>query len=148
MNLYQQIQEDIKNAMRNHDMETLNILRVTFSSLKNKAIEVKKELEDADAMTVIKSDLKKLEDALGDFTKAAREDLIAQTQKEIAILKAYLPPEMSDEELKTKIEALLAELGVSDLADMGKAMKASMEQLRGQVDGGRVKKMIEELLKK
>ncbi|MFA6130846.1 MAG: GatB/YqeY domain-containing protein [Patescibacteria group bacterium] len=148
MNLYQTIQEDMKNAMKGRDVATLAILRVLYASLKNKAIDLKDELDDANTIAVIKSDLKKLEDALVDFTKAAREDLVAQTKSEIAILKKYLPPEMSDEDLKIKIQALLAELGITSVADIGKAMKGAMEQLRGQVDGSRVKKMIEEMLKK
>ena len=146
MTLSQKIQDDVKQAMRDRDQKTLGILRMVASSIKNKAIDLKKELEDADALAVVKSDLKKLQDALADFTKAAREDLVEQTKFEIDILKKYLPPEMSEEELETKIRAKLADLGITDLSGIGKAVGAVMADLKGLADGSRVKAMIEKIL--
>lgn len=147
MSLSQKIQDDVKQAMRDRDPKTLGILRMVASSIKNKAIDLKKELEDADALAVVKSDLKKLQDALVDFTKAAREDLVEQTKFEIEILKKYLPPEMSEEELEAKIRARLAELGIADASGIGKAVGAVMADLKGLADGSRVKALIEKILK-
>lgn len=147
MSLSQKIQDDVKQAMRDRDPKTLGILRMVASSIKNKAIDLKKELEDADALAVVKSDLKKLQDALVDFTKAAREDLVEQTKFEIEILKKYLPPEMSEEELEAKIRTKLGELGITDASGIGKAVGAVMADLKGLADGSRVKALIGKILK-
>lgn len=147
MNLYDQIREDIKVAMKGKDMRTLDVLRVLSASLKNKTIEMKKELEDAEVVAVIRSDVKKLQDALEDFSKAAREDLVEKTEEEIEVLKKYLPAEMTDEELRGKVQAKLEAIGATDMKDFGKAMGELMADLKGAVDGSRVKKMIEEILK-
>ncbi|MDP2631879.1 MAG: GatB/YqeY domain-containing protein [Candidatus Uhrbacteria bacterium] len=146
MTLYEQIMEDIKTAMKGRDAETLSILRLLSASLKNKTIELKKELEDAEVLAVVKSDVKKLQDALVDFTKAAREDLIEKSNKEIAILKKYLPPEMDAVELEKIVKSKLEELGVTDISEVGKAMGAIMADVKGAVDGFRVKETIEKIL--
>lgn len=148
MTLYEQIKEDIKVAMKGKDMRTLDVLRLLASSLKNKGIEMKKELEDADVVSVVRSDMKKLQDALGEFEKAAREDLVEKTREEMEVLKKYLPPEMTDEDLRAKVSAKLEEIGAVDMKDFGRAMGELMNDLKGAVDGSRVKQMIEEVLKK
>lgn len=148
MNLQEQIKEDIKTAMKGKDMKTLDVLRLLSSSIKNKAIELKKELEDAEVMAVIKSDVKKLQDALEDFSKAARDDLAEKTKEEIEILKKYLPEEMTDEELEKRVKAALDKVPDLDLNKMGQAMAAAMGELKGLADGKRVKEMVEKILKK
>lgn len=147
MNLQEQIKEDIKTAMKGKDMKTLDVLRLLSASIKNKAIELKQELEDADVMAVIKSDMKKLQDAAEEFTKAAREDLADKTKEEIEILKKYLPEEMSEEELEKRVKEALEKVPDLDLSKMGQAMAAAMGELKGLVDGKRVKEMVEKILK-
>lgn len=146
MKLQDQIKEDIKQAMKGKDVETLDVLRLLKSSLQNKAIELKKELEDADVVAVIKSDVKKLQDALTQFIDAAREDLVDKTKSEIAILKKYLPAEMSDEDLEKKVREILESNEISDPSDSGRATGMVMKELAGSVDGSRVKAMIERVL--
>lgn len=147
MNLTEQIKADLITAMKARDAKTLDVLRMLSASMKNKAIEMKRELEDAEVIAVIKSDLKKLQDALVDFVSAAREDLITKSKEEIEILKKYLPPEMSEEELEAKVKAKLEALGIKDASQIGKAVGAVMGELKGLADGARVKAMIEKLLK-
>ncbi len=147
MTLYEQIKEDIKVAMKARDAETLSVLRLLFSSLKNKTIDLKKDLDDAEVMATIKSDMKKLNDALKDFTDGAREDLAEQARSEIAILKAYLPAEMSEEELEKKVKDILDREGIQDVAKIGMAIGTVMKELAGAVDGNRVREKIEALLK-
>lgn len=147
MNLSEQIKEDIKVAMKGKDMRTLEVLRMLSASIKNKAIDLKKELEDADVVAVIKSDVKKLDDALQQFVSAAREDLVEKTKEEIDILKKYLPEEMPDEQVEEKVRAVLEQEGITDMSDMGRAMGAAMAELKGEVDGGRVKNAVEKILK-
>ena len=147
MNLQDQIKEDIKTAMKGKDMKTLDVLRLLKASIQNKAIELKKELEDADILAVIKSDVKKLEDAAAQFAEAAREDLVEKTKEEVVILKKYLPEEMNDQELETRVKKALENVPDLDLTKMGQAMAAAMAELKGLVDGKRVKDMVEKLLK-
>lgn len=147
MNLYLKIKEDLKTAMKAKDMATLDVLRLLATSIQMKAIEAKEELDDAQVMAVIKSDLKKLQDALKDFVTAAREDLVLKTNEEIEVLKKYLPAEMGDGELEEKVRAVLVEKGMTAAEDMGKAMGAVMGELKGAADGNRVRAMVEKVLK-
>jgi uncharacterized protein YqeY len=146
MTLTEQIKADLVAAMKARQPQVLDVLRMLSTSMKNKAIDLKHELDDAEVIAVLKSDLKKLQDALADFTTAARKDLIAKTQEEIAIIKKYLPPEMSAEELEEKVRAKLAELGIKEPKDIGKAIGAVMADLKGLADGARVKALIEKIL--
>ncbi len=146
MNLFEQLKGDLVQAMKDRDSETVDILRLVVSSIKNKSIELKKELEEAEVVAAVKSDVKKLQDALKDFTAAARDDLVEKTEKEIAILKKYLPAEMSDEELSSKVKEALDNAGVTDLSDMGRAMGAAMKELAGKADGNRVREFVQKHL--
>ena len=146
MNLYEKISDDIKVAMKGRDAETLSVLRMLMASLKNKGIDLKEELEDADVVAVIKSDVKKIEDSLESFVKGEREDLADKARSEMKVLKKYLPPEMSEEDLEKAVKKVIDELEVGDMSGMGKAMGKVMEELKGQVDGKRVKAMLARLL--
>jgi uncharacterized protein len=147
MNLYEQIKDDMVKAMKAKDAETLSVLRLLFSSLKNKTIDLKKDLDDAEVLATVKSDVKKLNDAMKDFVEGAREDLVEQTKAEIEVLKKYLPPEMPDEELEAKVKEILDREGVKDMAKIGMAIGTVMKELAGAVDGNRVREKIEKLLK-
>lgn len=147
MTLYEQIREDMKTAMKNKDSATLDTVRMLISSIKNKAIDLGKELEDADVIATIKSDVKKLKDGLESFVTAAREDLAEKARAEIATLEKYLPAQMSDEDLETRVRAKLAELGITDMASVGKAMGALMADLKESADGSRIKATVDKILK-
>lgn len=146
MNLQEQLKEDLKQAMRDKDSDTLNVLRGILSTVKNLALEAKEELSDVEVVSAIKRDVKKLQDALKDFTEAARKDLVEKTQAEIDILKGYLPPEMSDEDLEKEVRAALDESGITEASDLGKAMGAVMQKLAGKADGGRIREMVQKIL--
>jgi uncharacterized protein len=147
MTLYDQIREDMKTAMKNKDAKTLDTVRMLVASLKNKMIDLGKELDDADVLATIKSDVKRLKDGLDSFVTAAREDLAEAAREEIAILEKYLPAQMSEEELEKKVRAKLAELGITDMASVGKAMGALMADLKEFADGSRIKAMVDKVLK-
>ena len=147
MNLSEKIKDDIKTAMKAKDAQTLDVLRMLAASIKNKAIDLKKELEDAEVLQVIKSDVKKLEDALTEFVKAAREDLVQKSKEEIAILKRYLPAEMPDAEVLKRVAEALKKEGIKDMSQMGAAMGAAMAELKGLADGKRVKAAVQKILK-
>lgn len=147
MTLVDQIKEDMKQAMRDKNSVTLDVVRMLLSSVKNKAIDLGHELEDVEVMAVLKSDLKKLKDGLESFVSAAREDLAAKAREEILVLEKYLPAQLTDGELEEKVRAYLAELGIADAADIGKAMGQLMAKLKDAADGNRVRAMVEKVLK-
>lgn len=147
MTLLDTIKEDMKQAMRDKDMATLDTVRMLLSSVKNKAIDLGHELEDAEVIAVLKSDMKKLRDGLESFISAAREDLAQKTREEIRVLEKYLPAQLTDGELEEKVRAQLAELGITNAADIGKAMGQLMTKLKEAADGNRVRAMVEKVLK-
>ncbi len=146
MNLQQKLSEDMKTAMKGKDMETLGVIRMAIASIRNKAIELNKELEDAEVIAVIKSDWKKIKDSLDSFVQNAREDLAEAARKELAILEQYLPAQMSDEELEKSVRAKIQEMDVKDPAQSGKVVGALAKDLKGQADGSRIKEVAERIL--
>jgi len=147
MTLYEQIKEDIKVAMRAKDRETLDVLRLLTSGLKTKAIDSKREIEEEDVIAAIRSELKKLQDAINDFSKAGREDLVEKSEGEAIILKKYLPPEMSDDDLKEAVGKVLSDNGISGADQIGRAIGTCMKELGGSVDGNRVRIIVEKSLR-
>lgn len=137
----------MKNAMKAKDASTLDTIRMLMASIKNKAIDLGHELEDADVMAVIKADAKKIKDSLESFVANARLDLAEKARTELKVLEAYLPQQIGDEELEARVRAKLQELGVVDASGMGKAMGAIMADLRDVADGGRIKAMVDKVLK-
>ena len=147
MSLLQTLTDDMKAAMKAKDSTTLDVIRMTLSSVKNKAIELGKELDDADVLAVVKSDAKKLKDSLQSFVDNAREDLADKVRKEISILEKYLPAQMNDDELLTRVRAKMQEMAITGADQAGKLTGALAKELKGQVDGSRIKAMVDNLLK-
>ena len=147
MPLPEQIMNDVKVAMKAKEAQTLSTLRLLQSSLKNKKIELGKELEEGYVISVVKKEVKALEDSIVSFVQGAREDLAQKARAEVETLKNYLPEEMSDERLETIVKEALAEIGAVTKAEMGKVMGAVMGKVAGSADGKRVKAIVEKLLK-
>ncbi len=146
MELEKQLNEDMKAAMKARDSNTLDILRMTITSIRNKALAVGKDLAEADVVAVIKADAKKIADSLESFIQNAREDLATKARRELEILARYLPAQMSDEELELRVRAKLQELGVTEAAQAGKVMGVLANELKGQADGSRIKALLDKLL--
>lgn len=144
--LFETLQEDMKTAMKGKDMKTLNVIRMAISSIRNKAIELNKELSDADVLAVIKADAKKMKDALESFVTNAREDLAEAAREEITILEKYLPAQITDEDLEGRVKAKIAELGVQGKEAAGKVMGALSKELQGLADGSRIKIFVDKYL--
>ncbi|MFA5946534.1 MAG: GatB/YqeY domain-containing protein [Patescibacteria group bacterium] len=146
MKLIDKLSEDMKAAMKGKDVKTLEVLRMVISSIRNKAIELNKELEDAEVIAVIKSDAKKIRDAMETFAQNARQDLADEAKREIAILETYLPEQMPDAELEAKVKAKIEELGAKASSEVGKVVGALAKELKGLVDGSRIKEKVEKFL--
>ncbi len=137
MPLASQILEDMKTAMKAKDSLALNVIRALKSAIKYAAIEksgAEGELDDTEAMQVVRREIKKRQDSVASYEQAAREDLAATERAEIAVLEKYLPAALPAEELTALVESVIAELGASGRKDMGAVMKVLQERAAGRVD--------------
>lgn len=148
MPLTEQIKSELVASMKAKDEFKTSILRMVNSALKNKQIDLGRELTDEDVLAVIKTMVKQGKDALADFKSANREDLIEKQQKEIKYLETFLPEQMTDEALEELVKEAVQELGASDPSDMGKVMGLVMKNANGQADGNRVREIVQKHLAK
>lgn len=149
MSLKQQIIEDLKTAMKAGDTVKRDTLRMFDSMIKNVEIEKKKReegLSDEEVQEVAMRAIKQRRDAMEQYKAGAREDLVEKEQAEIEILMNFMPSQMSEAEATAEVEKIIANLGVTSKADIGKVMGAAMGSLKGKVDGNLVKKIVEEKL--
>jgi len=138
MSLQSQIDEDLKNAMRAQDAARLSVLRLLKAALKNTAIEklgADGELSDADAIAVIRKQVKQRQDSIESFEKGGRTELAAKEKAEIDVLNRYLPAAMSATELQKVVADTIREVGATSRAQLGTVMKALQSKTAGQVDG-------------
>lgn len=150
MELLERIQKEYIQAMKEKDEIKASVLNMLKSQIKYKEIELKgtgKELQEGDLIEIVRKEIKKREEAIEMYKQTAREDLLKKEEQELEILKNYLPKLPSDEEIKAEIEKIIQEVGAKDKKDFGKVMKASMEKLKGLVDGSKIKEIVESLLK-
>jgi len=147
MTLKDKLMEDLKASMKNKDSVRKNTITMIRAAIKQLELDQRKELEDDEVLEIISKQLKEKRNALEDFKKAERQDLIDLTEEEINILLEYLPKQLSDEELRQIVIETIDEVGAKDLKDMGKIMKSIMPKIKGKADGGRVNKIVREILK-
>ncbi len=145
--LEEKIYNDYKEAMKSRDTLKTSVLSFLRASLINTAIEKKKKaLDDNDAIAVIKKQVKQRQDSIEQFWKGNRQDLADKEILELAILKAYLPEELSSDEIKKIIEEVLLETGASGIKDMGRVMKEANARIAGRADSKLVSDLVKEKL--
>ena len=145
--LIDQIAADLKQAMLAKDAARLATLRLLKSAIEYHKIEKKQEsLTDADVTGVIKKQIKQRQDSIDGFTKGGRADLVAKETAELAVLKRYLPEELSPAQVEALIKAVIAELGATTRTDMGKVMKAVQAKTAGRADNRQVSQIVAALL--
>ena len=151
MSLHTTIKDGIKDAMRAKDTTRLTVLRALSSSFTNELIAKKRkpdeELSDEDVLTVLSREANRRKDASEQFRIAGRADLAEQEEAELAIIQAFLPEQMSQEEVVAAVTAKKAELGITDNAQKGQLMGALMKDLKGRADGKMVQDAVEESFK-
>lgn len=138
MALQSQIDNDIKDAMRAKDTAKLGVLRMLKSALMNAAIEkggAGTQLDDAEAMAVIRKEVKKRQDSVEGFEKGGRAELADKERAEIEVLNAYLPKALSPEEVTALVREAIAEAGATSRKEMGAVMKIANAKAAGRVDG-------------
>ena len=146
MNLKNQIQQDLKTAFKSGHKQKTEVLRFLFAQIKNAEIDQgKKELTDEQLVNLIQKQVKKANDSLVMFKKGQRDDLASKTEKEIEILKSYLPEQISDKDLSKSIDEIMSQN--QNLKDnMGALIGKCVTQLKDQADGSRISKMVKEKL--
>ena len=145
------LNEDLKAAMRAKDKVRLRTLRSLRSALKNKEIDQRQDgaeivLSEQDQLAVLRKQVSQREDSIEQYEAAGRDDLVQKEQEELAVLEDYMPAPLSDEELRSRLESIVKEVGASSMADMGPVMGRAMGELRGRVDGNRVQEMVRRML--
>lgn len=141
-----QILEDLKSAMKNKDKETLSVIRMVKGAIQMSELDKKRELTDDEVLGVISKEIKTRKEAIKEFEKGAREDLIQKNNAEIKILEKYLPKQLAKEELESVINKAFELVKPESIKDMGKVMKEVKPQVVGKADMGEVSKLIKEKL--
>lgn len=146
MTLKERIQEDMKAAMRARDAARLSTLRLLLAALKQKEVDERLDLADADVLGVIEKMLKQRRESIAHYEKAARQDLVDQEKFEIGVLGGYLPQQMGDAELVQAVAAAVGEAGAIGVKDMGKVMALLKPRLAGRADMGRISALVKSKL--
>jgi len=138
MSLKQQINDDMKTAMRAKDAERLATIRLLMAAMKQKEVDERVELDDAAVVGVIDKMIKQRKDSIAAFTQAGRTELADKEAAEVGVLEAYLPQRMGADEIAAEVKAIVAELGAKGPGDMGKVMGAVKQRLAGKAEMGQV----------
>lgn len=133
-------------AMKAQEKEKLSTLRMVQSAMKNEQINAGHELSDEEAMSVLRKAVKQRHDSIEQYQKANRPELAAKEQAEVEVIKAYLPPELSDAELESGLREIIATTGAQSKKDMGKVMKEATAQYKGRADGKKIQEIVGRLL--
>jgi len=146
MTLKERITEDMKAAMRAKDGQRLSAVRLLLAAMKQKEVDERVELADADVLSIIDKMVKQRRESIAQYEKAARADLAAQEQFEIGVLSAYLPQQLTEAEVAEAVAAAVAESGAASVKDMGKAMALLKPRLAGKADMGKVSALLKSKL--
>ncbi|MBU1213841.1 MAG: GatB/YqeY domain-containing protein [Gammaproteobacteria bacterium] len=148
MSLKQQITEDMKTAMRAKETARLGAIRLLLAAMKQKEVDERVELNDADVLAIIDKMLKQRRDSITQYEAAGRQELADVEKFEISVLQTYMPQQMSEAEVATAIAQAVAASGASGVQDMGKVMAILKPQLAGRADLGRVSGQVKAALSK
>ena len=149
MSLARDLENDLKNAMLAKNKELVDLLRLVKAALKNEMINLKKqELSDEDVFRVLKREAKKRNDSIQHFTKGGRQDLVDKEQKELDIIKKYLPEEMNQSAIQQTIDQVVSEMGQVAPSQFGLVMAQVMKKIQGQADGALVSQLVKQALNK
>ncbi|MBT5028556.1 MAG: GatB/YqeY domain-containing protein [Nitrospinaceae bacterium] len=147
MTLKEKLLADMKEALRSKDSLRLNTIRSVIASIKNQEIDQRKEIQEDEVLTLITREVKKRKEAATLFEQGGRADLMEKEQQEHAILQAYLPEQVSEADLRTRIQQVIAETGVEEMKEFGKLMKILVPEFKGKADNGLIKTLASEYLK-
>ncbi len=147
MTLLQNLDNDLKNAMKSKDAETLSTLRMVKAAVTNFLIEKKKDIpSDGEVIDILHKQVKQRRESYESYLKGGRQDLAAKENKEIEILEKYLPKALSDDELQSLVQEAIQTSQSKTKADLGKVMQVLMPKVRGRAEGKRVNEIVLQML--
>ena len=148
MSLKEELTADMKEAMkaREEGRQRLGVIRLVRGAIRQQEIDGQRELDDEAVLSVISKEVKQRRDAIEEFQKGGRDDLVRQNEAEIAILMEYLPQQMTEDEVRSAVQEAIAATGASTPKDMGKVMKELMPKVKGRADGKLVNQVVRERL--
>jgi len=148
MGLREQLDQDMKNALREKDAVRLSTVRMIKSAMKYRETEAgaKGPLDEAGILQVITSEIKKRKDSITEYEKGGRQDLVDKEKAELAVLQAYLPQQLSEAEVETLVDQAIAEVGAQGPKDMGPVMKALQPRTQGRAYGRMVSDKVKQKL--
>jgi uncharacterized protein YqeY len=144
--LAEKVRADMTAAMKAQEKERLSTLRMLQSALKNEQINVGHELSDEETLTVIRKAMKQRQDSIEQYRNAGRAEMADKESAEMELLKTYLPPELTDEELESGLCDIIATTGAQSKKDLGKVMKEATARFKGRVDGKKIQEAVQKLL--
>ena len=144
--MVEKLKVDMIEAMKNKEKEKLTVIRMVKAAMDQEHIDRKREINDELLIDVVNKQIKMRRDSIAEFEKGNRSDLIEKTQNELAILEAYLPEQLSEEEVNTIIDEIFIEVKPESQKDMGKVMKEATTKLKGKADMKKVSEIIKSKL--
>ena len=144
--MLKQIEKDMMEALKNKNKEKAGALRLLISKCKNKAIEVGHELSDSEVIKVLQTAAKQHKESIRMYKEGNRDDLVKAEMNELQFVESYLPSMMKEEEVRTLVKKVIAQVGASQMSDFGKVMPLVMQQGGGKVDGNLAQSIVKELL--
>lgn len=146
MTLKEQLNNDLKIAMKSGDSVRKNVVRTIRGAIKNVEIDSQISLSDAEVLEVIAKQAKQRRESIDQFRQGNRPDLIEQEEAELAILESYLPAQLSDAEIEARARTVIMEMGITDMKGVGQVMGRLSKELKGVADGKRINAIVRTLL--
>lgn len=146
MSLKAKLMDDLKTAMKEKDTVKKSTVTLVRSAIKQVEVDTREELNDEQIIEIIARQVKQRRDSIEEFKKGDRQDLVEQSEKELAILMEYLPQQLTEEEVKDIVTAVIEETGASSMKEMGKVMPQVIARTKGRADGKLVSQFVKEAL--
>ena len=146
MSLKDQLQQDLKEAIRSKDAQRKSVIRMCLSAIQRAEVEQGGELDDEALVVVLQKEAKQRRDAIEQFEGADRPDLLEAEKAELEILESYLPQMLSRDEIAAEARQVIDEVGASGMKDLGAVMRVLMPQMKGSAEGRQVNEVVRELL--
>lgn len=142
----QQIEQDLKAAMKARDKDKVSTLRMLLAAIKNERIRLGEEVDEATFLNLVQKSIKQRQESTEQYRKGEREDLAAKEEREADLLAAYLPPPVSEDEIRSAIEEFVEAQGLAGLKGMGAVMKEMLARFSGRTDGATINQIAREIL--
>jgi uncharacterized protein len=144
--LSERLNQAFKEALKGQQEVALSTLRMLRTAIRNKEVELKRQLTEDEIQAAIGTQAKQRREAMAEYSKAGRPDLAHKEEEELSVLLSFLPPQLSSEELEREITRIIAEVGAAGPKDLGKVMKTAMTHLAGRADGKAVQEIVRQKL--